>query len=613
MTTETTTETAADTRPPPQIDEAEPTDVTPTHPGLRADLVAVAVYIAGALWVTARLWTGLGRVYLAANPDDQIYGEWMVGNGAHAVAHLANPLHTVLLNAPDGVNLMGNAAFLLPGLLLTPLTLLAGAHVTFSAILTANLAATGIAWYFVLSRHLVRHRVAAFLGGAFCAFAPGIVAQTGGSHAHITGQYLVPVILWRVAALREPGRAVRNGLILGLLVTAQVFIGEEILFMTALAGAVMAVGYAVSRLTHLRRLDLRSARDSDRLGAVRREVRPFLTGLAVAGAVAVPLTAYPLWMQFFGPGHYHGLPPAFSADLAAYPAYARESVGGDPTIAGRLAANPTEENEFFGWPLLVLVAFIGYWLRGVLAARLAVLVGVVAGLLSLGDRISWQHHALGPGPYRLLSRLPLFDSMITTRLGLVVALAIGVLLALAADRVLEAGSVVAGLPVRLLATGAVVAALLPVAPTRLQTVDRPPLPEFITSGHWHGYVGAGRTLVPVPMVGTMGMRWAIAGRHDFAVAQGYFLGPTSADDPSGRFFASPRPTQVLLEDAAQSRPHGIGAAERDQARADVRYWRADAIVLPGDQPRVRPVLDQLFGPGARVDDVWVWDVRALSR
>jgi hypothetical protein len=491
------------------------------------------------------------------------------------------------------VNLRGNAAVLLPGLLLTPLTLLAGAHVTFAAILTANLAATGVAWYFVLSRHLVGHRVAAFLGGALCAFAPGIVAQTGGSHAHITGQYLVPVILWRVAALREPGRAVRNGLILGLLVTAQVFVGEEILFMTALACAVMAVGYAVTRWE-----------------AVRQEVRPFLTGLAVAGAVVVPLIAYPLWMQFLGPGHYHGLPPAFSADLAAYPAYARESVAGDPTIAGKLAANPTEENEFFGWPLLVLVAFIGYWLRGVLAARLALLAGVVAGLLSLGDRIAWQHHALGPGPYRLLSRLPLFDSMITTRLGLVVAVSIGVLLALAANRVLEARPVVAGLPVRLLATGAAVAALLPMAPTRLQTVDRPPLPEFITSGHWRGYVSAGRTLVPVPMVGTMGMRWAIAARHDFAVAQGYFLGPASADDPSGRFFASPRPTQVVLEDAAQGRPHAIGAAERDQARADVRYWRADAIVLPGDQPQVRAALDQLYGPGTRVDDVWVWDVRS---
>jgi hypothetical protein len=165
----------------------------------------------------------------------------------------------------------------------------------------------------------------------------------------------------------------------------------------------------------------------------------------------------------------------------------------------------------------------------------------------------------------------------------------------------------------LLATGAAVAALLPMAPTRLQTVDRPPLPTFITSGHWRGYVGAGRTLVPVPMVGTMGMRWAVAARLDFAVAQGYFLGPTSTTDPAGRFFASPRPTQVLLEDAGQGRPHEIGTAEREQARADARYWRADAIVLPGDQPPVRAALDQLFGPGARVDDVWIWDVRPVSR
>src|SRR5262249_14859993 len=83
----------------------------PVLTGAWADVAAIVAYLVGAVWVTARLWTGFGRVLLAANPDDNSYGEWMVSNDAHAVAHLANPLYTALLNAPDGVDLMGNTPY----------------------------------------------------------------------------------------------------------------------------------------------------------------------------------------------------------------------------------------------------------------------------------------------------------------------------------------------------------------------------------------------------------------------------------------------------------------------------------------------------------------------
>jgi hypothetical protein len=260
-----------------------------------------------------------------------------------------------------------------------------------------------------------------------------------------------------------------------------------------------------------------------------------------------------------------------------------------------------------------------YWLRDRMAAWLVALVGIVTAVMALGSTIRWNGRETGfPAPYRLLTEIPPFDTVVTTRWAMVTSCAIGVLLALAADRVLARARSIepAGLPLRLLAAGAAVAVLLPVAPTPIGVQDRLPVPTFISSGHWHRYVADDRTLVAVPMTGTLGMRWAEAAHLRFAIPEGYFLGPTSATDLRGRFFAPPRPTQLILDDAENGSADPIGPAERAQARADVRFWRADAVVVDTAGPapdNLRTALDQLFGPGQRVDDVWVWDVRALSR
>ncbi len=103
--------------------------------------------------------------------------------------------------------------------------------------MTLNLAATGFAWYWVLSRHFLRSRAAALLGGLFCAFAPAMVSQSNG-HPHITAQYLVPFIVLQVVRLAEPGRTVRRGLVLAALVTAQFYLGLEVLLLVAVGCAV---------------------------------------------------------------------------------------------------------------------------------------------------------------------------------------------------------------------------------------------------------------------------------------------------------------------------------------------------------------------------------------
>jgi hypothetical protein len=79
----------------------------------------------------------------------------------------------------------------------------------------------------------------------------------------------------------------------------------------------------------------------------------------------------------------------------------------------------------------------------------------------------------------------------------------------------------------------------------------------------------------------------------------------------------PQPTAKLLTAVSTGqRDTAVTPAEVDQARADVRYWKADAVALPERARRgaaLKTVLDALFGPGRLVDDVWLWDVRAWTR
>jgi hypothetical protein len=49
--------------------------------------------------------------------------------------------------------------------------------------------------------------------------------------------------------------------------------------------------------------------------------------------------------------------------------------------------------------------------------------------------------------------------------------------------------------------------------------------------------------------------------------------------------------------------------------ADLRFWRADVVVLV-DQPRrqeLHATLSALLGPSRTASDAWVWDVRPINR
>jgi hypothetical protein len=565
----------------------------------RFDFAALAVYVLGAVWVTGHGWIHPDARVLGLRRGDVHFNEWMLANAAHAVTHWENPFFSSLQNAPNGVNLMTNIGLQLLGLIVTPVTLIAGATISYLLLITVNLFATAYAWYFVLSRRLVSSRVAAFIGGLFCAFAPALISNSNG-HPHITAQWLVPFIVWEVFALASRGRTLRHGVILGLLITAQVLISEEVLLMTA-------VGIAAALATYV------AFRRKPAIAAIR----PFLSGLGIAAVVAAALCAYPLWMQFFGPLHrtgHPGGPNAYALKVGSIVAYAQQSIAGSTASVHGLTPNGSEQALFYGWPVVVLAVTIVVWLRHEMIVRALAVAGVIGALLSIGTTFSWGAHRLPiPAPYALLQHVPIFDDVVVARFALITTAALGVLLAVATDHFLarEPSASGSGLPLRLIGGGALLAALLPLAPMPLPVVHRPAVPEFITSGDWKQYVPAGHTLVPLPLDNYRSIQWGAAAGAGFAVPQGYFLGPTSPTDLSARWFVVPRPTAALITAvAAGQAPATVTDAQRRQAVADVAFWKAGALVLPkaGNSPEVLAIVTNLYGPPISVDDVWLWQI-----
>jgi hypothetical protein len=578
----------------------------------RTDAGVCLVYLALAAWIGHRLWPDPATRALAHNMGDQTLIEWFL---AHGVLFWTGEfdLLTLRLNSPDGVNLMSNASHILHGILLAPVTVLFGASVSFALLVPLNLAATASGWYLLFARGLRRDRAAAMVGGLVAGFAPGMISQSN-SHLHISAQWLVPPIVWcviQLARARTPRAAVAASLGLAALVCAQVFLGEEVLYLTALTLLLFTLVYAAVRPRWARRV-----------------APAFLSGLTLAAAVSALVLIYPLWMQFAGPRHVPNAPFApqfFYADGFSYLTYSPLSIAGS-AAAARFASGPAELNTFLGLPLIVLLVALVVWRRRTPSVVAAAGAMVVLAYLSLGVTVMVNGEPTGfPSLYRLIAGIPVVDAALPTRYALALIPLIAVVLV---DAVQAAG---AGTTARLreaMRTGeparvswwvpeavplAVAAVLLPLFPLPLPATDRDPVPAFITSGAWRECVPEGGVLVPVPLPTPYDpdpMRWAAAANVAFGLPEGFFLGAYGAN---GRASVGiwKRPTSALLADvAATGQVPEVTDEMRAQARADLEFWRADCVALAHvpHAAALRSTLEQLLGPGTPIVDTWTWRV-----
>jgi hypothetical protein len=566
------------------------------------DALVCAGYLILAIWLTKGLWPHPTTRTLALNRADQTLVEWFLSYGSRVWLGDFS-LVTDRLNAPDGVNLLTNAATVGLGAIFAPVTWLFGAPVTFAVIMAVNLAATAAGWYLLFSRTFKASRAAAAIGGAFCGFAPGMVSQAN-SHLHMTAQWLVPPLIWcvvtlaRAAIAHDNARLVRTGIVLGLLVTVQVFIGEETLFLLAMSLALVAIVYVAFKRPPWVQLG------------------GFAAGLLIAAGVSVLPLAYPLWLQFQGPQSVpNGVfsPDYFSADLASFIAYSPLSVAGSPGNA-RLSTGPAEYNTFLGGPLILVVVVLAIWLRRQAIAVACSAAIIVMAALSLGPRIVVNEQATShAGPYVFLRDLPVVDGALPMRFALAMIPLIAVLLVLAWDKASEQ---VAGWQ-RFALAAALGVALIPLLPTPLPTEDRNPVPLFYSEGHWRECASSGQIIIPVPLptpTDPEAMRYATAANVAFGMPEGFFIGPYGRGGKAtvGTWKV---PTSALLAEVARSgKVPRIDDGTRAQARTDLARWNAACVVLTDTQNggSLRTTLEQLLGPGRAISDAIVWPVAGIS-
>ncbi|MDI6098040.1 DUF2079 domain-containing protein [Actinoplanes sp. NEAU-A12] len=589
----------------------------------RTHLTVAMIALSMAVYVTNGLWRDPYDHVLSDNVGDQAFFEWLLGYGVYTLGHGSDPFFSELLNVPWGVNLAANTSISVYTVAFAPLTYLAGPQFTYVTILTLNLACSAFAWYLFMSRWLVRSPLAAGVGGMFCGFAPGFISHANG-HLNWTAGWVAPLVMWQVLKLREPGRWLRNGLILGVMLAAFFTIAAEGLFYVALASGIFVITWAFGR-------------------EVRAEAKAAFTtvlrALGVTAVVAGALLAYPLYMHFAGPQTFNGTgfnQRYFVEDAASYLSFPNRSLAALVGLGSTLPPNRTEETTYFGVPLVVLalVALVVVWRRSAPGRRVTLraltVVGVTFLVLSWGPRLNWMQAELPiPLPYAVLSHLPIFNAALPLRLGLVVAIVIGIVLALVTEELvthrIKSPNMHAGL------TAATVAALIPIFPLPVRHQERAPEPDFISQGTWQRYVSDNGVISTLPFalnVTADGQRWQAytmaRGGPQYRIPGGYFLGPMINGDAGregiGRIGAPPLATDWLFTRAAlYGYVTELSDADRDQARADFAYWNVEAVFLPEqitgsdhmtlNRNAVLVTATDLLGPPEQVDDVLVWRIR----
>jgi hypothetical protein len=572
-----------------------------------APWLVVCCYLIGAVAVAARLWADpAGREQFAGVGDNELFS-WFLRYAATAVEHGRLPaLVTTAMNAPQGLNLMWNTSFLLPGALLTPVTLLAGPQASLTLTLTLGFAGSAASLFWVLRRWGASLGAAA-LGGAVYGFSPALV-NAGFAHYHLQFAVLPPLIIDAVARLiTGRGHPVRVGGWLGLLCAAQLFIGEELLTYTALACLILVAVIALSRPR-----------------AVPRRARDAVTGLAAAAAVFLLADGYALWAQFFGPLAEHSTlrasatthPAWFVTPSAMLLFHTRASAAATP----RVLPGTAEDLIYLGWPLIVvlLIAAAVFW-RDV-RVRAAAVMWPVLELCALGGASLRIGHVTWPGrllPWHWLQGLPGLAQVLPWRFSILGDAAAGAALAFALDRALAAAPRAAGgqrwrgWPRGVLA-GVALLAVLPLVPLPYQVAPLTPVPAGwqATSAMLRLPPGAPVLALPFPGNGLPDqvMRWQADTGWPQSIIGGYFIGP-SATGQASFYFSHPSPETAVASYLnklwrGQHPPSPPGKAF--QAAFD--YWRPAAIVVVAGQqsPAVR-VLTQLFGrPTFHIGQVFSW-------
>jgi hypothetical protein len=606
-----------------------------------AALLIAAAYLLAAIAVTWNLWrdpSGQMPSTYTAHSLDVVLATWFMRYSAIAVAHGHLPaLVTPALNWPRGINLMWNTSLVLPGIILAPVTLAFGPAVSLTVLMTAGFAGSAGTMCFVL-RRWGASLGAATVAGAFYGFGPA-VRMAAIDHYHLQFAVLPPLIIHLTLRLltgrgsRGPApegrrgaywRPVRTGALLGLLVAAQLYIAEEMLVLTAIAGAVIVAVLVVSRpaavLTE----------------AVRPRLAPLAAGLATAVGLIVVAAGPALLTQFRGPLTETGTPWPMAkygsqpADLVTAPDSVLLHSPGFPAYLRAAHQFRAEYFSYLGWPLLIVVLAGSIWGWRDLRIRVAAVCWAVLELLSLGDHpvhLGGWNIPVWLLPWHVLGRLPVLSETTPDRFSILADGAAAVVLALTIDRAWAAlgsrrartesasGRAAWTRPGwRIAVPVATWLILLPVIPRPVVTnsVFAPPAGWNTTVNSLRLPAGAGVLVTPTSPV----MEWQALTGQDISLVGGYCIVANLAGRAST---CSTRTTMTASEYETLTRLNGLatgrlsGPSRRVLAAALTR-WRLSAVIsTDGSHSQLARYLGDCLGrPSVSSGGVLGWHVTAAT-
>ncbi|HUL24598.1 MAG TPA: hypothetical protein VLW44_02365 [Streptosporangiaceae bacterium] len=189
-----------------------------------------------------------------------VWGFWWI---AHQVTHLANPWFTKLMAAPVGVQLGFHTVMPLPGLLMTPVTLVFGPSASYNLVVLITPGLLSYAMYRA-ARLWLPSATGAIAAGAFFGLS-AMLTQQDWYHLNIAlGAAFLPMALEASVRLRRtPG--LRQAVILGLVMGAAVLTDQESAVLAAIVTGLALLPWLVHRASWAK---LRPAALAVAIGAV---------------------------------------------------------------------------------------------------------------------------------------------------------------------------------------------------------------------------------------------------------------------------------------------------------------------------------------------------------
>lgn len=553
-------------------------------------VLATAFFIRG--FVIQDAWVG-GR-------GDEVLESWYLDWVPWAITHGHNPLFTTYVDYPLGVNVMWNTSLPLLGVLGAPIGWLFGARAEYHVWLTLGVALSAFFAYLFARRRV--GWLPAVVAGTLYGFSPFVLYQSTG-HLHESVAVAPPLLLMLLDDLlvRRTRSPVKAGAYLGLLVAAQVLVGEELTATMLLMAPIALAILALLNLQHL-----------------RASLRLLVVAVTVAVPVALVLLAYPLYVQFFGAQRLQGAVQVtnfYVTDLANLVVPNREYFTPPQAVALAGSWAGGESSAYLSVTGVLLFAVLLVLCGRGRMVRWCAVMAVIAFVLSLGPSL----HVAGsqPGinlPWAAIDRVPILQSMLPARLSMYLFLFMGLMVA--------SGLEAARHRARALSTGVwaltllTLLAMLHPTPTSTQLH---PVPAFFTSGAVNRVpLGSVALVAPwtighyAPDIGTdtAPLLWQNAASFRFRMPSGYALVPTSSHHTS---FIPPtgRDLRRILNDIrlGGTAPDPTDPAVRLQALTEMRELTIRSVIVGPMTNRSLAVtfFARLLGrPGQELGGVTFW-------